>query len=107
MSNHARTTSFWHVWCHTSSRTHFRLALLRARSVRHPSFTSSPSKRMSAQEDQLKSGVEERELAFSGLHDRCIEKSIGEYKYKICASGPVGLERALEDKDVWEGYGTI
>ncbi|CAK9093025.1 unnamed protein product [Durusdinium trenchii] len=35
-------------------------------------------------EDQLKSGVEERELAFSGLHDRCIEKSIGEYKYKIC-----------------------
>ena len=62
---------------------------------------------MSAQEDQLKSGVEERELAFSGLHDRCIEKSIGEYKYKICASGPVGLERALEDKDVWEGYGTI
>ena len=35
-------------------------------------------------EEKLKSGEDEQELAFSGLTDRCIEKSIGEYKYKIC-----------------------
>ena len=37
-----------------------------------------------AKEEKSKSGEDEQELAFSGLNDRCIEKSIGDYKYKIC-----------------------
>eukprot|EP00434_Breviolum_minutum_P001624 symbB.v1.2.001433.t1/scaffold58.1/size370606/2 len=40
--------------------------------------------KMAQLEEKLKSGEDEQELAFSGLTDRCIEKSIGEYKYKIC-----------------------
>ena len=39
-----------------------------------------------AKEKKLKSTTEEWELPYSGLDGRCIEKSIGEYKYKICAS---------------------
>lgn len=35
-------------------------------------------------EKKLKSTTEEWELPYSGLDGRCIEKSIGEYKYKIC-----------------------
>jgi hypothetical protein len=37
-----------------------------------------------AKEEKSKSGEDEQELAFSGLNERCIEKSIGDYKYKIC-----------------------
>ena len=39
-----------------------------------------------AKEKKLKATTEEWELPYSGLDGRCIEKSIGEYRYKICAS---------------------
>ena len=46
----------------------------------------------------MKSGVEDRELAFNGLRDRCIEKKIGEYNYKICHS-------VFVTEDFWEREG--
>ena len=37
----------------------------------------------SAAEEKKLTSMEEWELPYSGLDGRCIEKSIGEYKYKI------------------------
>ena len=52
-----------------------------------------------AKEEKLKSGVEDGELAFSGLSNRCIEKTIGQYKYKICALAPVCAAPCM-----WSGF---
>ncbi|CAE7362256.1 PSL4 [Symbiodinium pilosum] len=53
-------------------------------------------------EKKLKSGSEEWELPYSGLDGRCIEKSIGEYKYKICF-----FDNAKQDSTSvgrWQGW---